>query len=152
MISRIFFATPPCKKPAIGDGVSCLTPCKRGRSRAQLGDSAPQAMSLVEGRSRQATHRWGHMWHETNKKPPRWGCEGWRPIVVVMPKSNGKHASPLSFAVTPRWLAMLAPHISHRGGKKVASRKKSRLRRKKRAYRKQWPIVWKAYPFHRTPL
>ena len=27
-------------KPAIGDGVSCLTPCKRGRSRAQLGDSA----------------------------------------------------------------------------------------------------------------
>ena len=30
---------------------------------------------------------------------------------------------------------MLAPHIPHRIGKKVASRKKSRLRRKKHAYR-----------------
>ena len=49
----------------------------------------------------QATHRWELMWHETNKKSPRWGGEGWRPIVCVKPKSNGKQASPLSFAVTP---------------------------------------------------
>ena len=35
------------------------------------------------------------------KKPLRWGCEGWRPIVGVMPKTNGKQAPPLSFAVTP---------------------------------------------------
>ncbi|MGM9838774.1 MAG: hypothetical protein ACI307_01730 [Sodaliphilus sp.] len=38
---------------------------------------------------------------EKNKKSPRWGCEGWRPIVCVMPKSNGKQAPPLSFAFTP---------------------------------------------------
>ena len=35
------------------------------------------------------------------KKPLRWGCEGWRLIACVMPKSNGKQAPPLSFAVTP---------------------------------------------------
>ena len=38
---------------------------------------------------------------EKNKKSPRWGCEGWRPIVGVMSKSNGKQAPPLSFAFTP---------------------------------------------------
>ena len=54
-----------------------------------------------EGRLWQATHRWELMWHETNKKSPRWGGEGWRPIVCVKPKSNGKQTSPLSFAVTP---------------------------------------------------
>ena len=57
--------------------------------------------AIGEGRLWQATHRWELMWHETNKKSPRWGGEGWRPIVCVKPKSNGKQASPLSFAVTP---------------------------------------------------
>ena len=38
---------------------------------------------------------------EKNKKSPRWGGEGWRPFVCVMPKSNGKQAPPLSFAITP---------------------------------------------------
>ena len=68
---------------------------------------------------------------EKNKKSPRWGGEGWRPIVCVMPKSNGKQAPPLSFAFTPT-VTREARH-SHPSPlrKKVASRKKSRLRRKK---------------------
>ena len=110
MISRIFFCYPPLQK-------TCPS-----KPTAQS-----QAMSLVEGWSRQATHRWGHMWHETNKKPLRWGCEGWRPIVVVMPKSNGKHASPLSFAVTPTVARDARP--SH----PLPWRKKSRSAKKKSA-------------------
>ena len=40
-------------KPAIGAGVSCLTPCKRGVAERSLETAQSQAMSLVEGRSRQ---------------------------------------------------------------------------------------------------
>ena len=46
----------------------------------------------------------------------------------IKPKTSFRHYIPTHL---PRWLAMLAPHIPHRIGKKVASRKKSRLRRKK---------------------
>ena len=65
------------------------------------------------------------------KKPLRWGCEGWRPIVGVMSKTNGKQAPPLSFAVTPM-VARDARH-SHPSPYRKKSRfaKKSRLRRKK---------------------
>ena len=38
---------------------------------------------------------------EKNKKSPRWGCEGRRPFVGVMSKSNVKQAPPLSFAFSP---------------------------------------------------
>ncbi|MDD6831669.1 MAG: hypothetical protein PUE80_00725, partial [bacterium] len=36
--------------------------------------------------------------------------------------------------------------------KKSLREKKVGFAEKKRAYRKQWSIVWKAYPSHRTPL
>ena len=62
-----------------------------------------------------------------NKKPLRWGCEGWRPFVGVMPKSNGKQAPPLSFAVTPTVARDARP--SHPS----PYRKKSRFAKKKSA-------------------
>ena len=62
---------------------------------------------------------------EKNKKSPRWGGEGWRPFVCVMPKSNGKQAPPLSFAITPT-VTRKARHSPP-----SPLRKKSRLRRKK---------------------
>ena len=64
---------------------------------------------------------------EKNKKSPRWGGEGWRPIVCVMPKSNGKQAPPLSFAFTPT-VTRKARH-SHPS----PLRKKSRFAKKKSA-------------------
>ena len=68
----------------------------------------------------------------------------------IKPKTSFRHYIPTHL---PRWFAMLAPHIPHRIGKKVASRKKSRLRRKKPAYRKKsYSIVWKACPCHRLCL
>ena len=73
------------------------------------------------------SYRWGHTWHETKKKPLRWGCEGWRPIVGVMPKTNGKQAPPLSFAVTPTVARDARP--SHPS----PYRKKSRFAKKKSA-------------------
>ena len=59
------------------------------------------------------------------------GGEGWRPIVYVMPKSNGKQAPPLSFAITPTVTreARHSPPSPLR--KKSRFAKKSRLRRKK---------------------
>ena len=64
---------------------------------------------------------------EKNKKPLRWGCEGWRPFVGMMPKSNGKQAPPLSFAVTPTVARDARPtHPS-------PYRKKSRFAKKKSA-------------------
>ena len=48
---------------------------------------------------------------------------------------------------------MLAPHTPHRIGKKVASGKKSRLRRKKtRLPQTHYSIVWEVCPCLRTPL
>ena len=64
---------------------------------------------------------------EKNKKSPRWGGEGWRPIVCVMPKSNGKQAPPLSFAFTPT-VTRKARHSPP-----SPLRKKSRFAKKKSA-------------------
>ena len=64
---------------------------------------------------------------EKNKKSPRWGCEGWRPFVGVMSKSNVKQAPPLSFAFTPS----VARHSRHSPPSPL--RKKSRLAKKKSA-------------------
>ena len=72
---------------------------------------------------------------EKNKKSPRWGCEGWRPIVCVMPKSNGKQAPPLSFAFTPTVTRDARPSHPSPYRKKSRFAKKSRLRRKKHTYR-----------------
>ena len=95
-----------------------------------------------EGRLWQATHRWELMWHETNKKSPRWGGEGWRPIVCVKPKSNGKQASPLSFAVTPTVTrdARHSPPSPLRKKSRFAE-KKSASPKKNCACRKKWRIV-----------
>ena len=87
---------------------------------------------------------------EKNKKSPRWGCEGWRPFVGVMSKSNVKQAPPLSFAFTPT----VARHARHSPPsplrKKSRFAKKSRLRRKKHAYHKNYySIVWKVGACHR---
>ena len=64
---------------------------------------------------------------EKNKKSPRWGGEGGRPIVCVMPKSNGKQAPPLSFASTPT-VTRKARHSPP-----SPLRKKSRFAKKKSA-------------------
>ena len=64
---------------------------------------------------------------EKNKKPLRWGCEGLRPIVDIMPKSNGKQAPPLSFAVTPTVARDARPSPPS------PYRKKSRFAKKKSA-------------------
>ena len=68
---------------------------------------------------------------EKNKKSPRWGGEGWRPFVCVMPKSNGKQAPPLSFAITPTVTRYARPSPPTPLRKKSRFAKKSRLRRKK---------------------
>ena len=96
-----------------------------------------------EGRLWQATHRWELMWHETNKKSPRWGGEGWRPIVCVMPKSNGKQAPPLSFAFTPTVTreARHSPPSPLRKKSRFA-KKKSAPPKKKHAYRLPDRIVY----------
>ena len=95
-----------------------------------------------EGRLWQATHRWELMWHETNKKSPRWGGEGWRPIVCVKPKSNGKQASPLSFAVTPTVTrdARHSPPSPLRKKSRFAE-KKSASPKKTEPDAKKWRIV-----------
>ena len=82
------------------------------------------------------------MWHETNKKSPRWGGEGWRPIVCVKPKSNGKQASPLDFAVTPTVTrdARHSPPSPLRKKSRFAE-KKSASPKKNFAYSKKWRIV-----------
>ena len=70
--------------------------------------------------------------------------------MCMMSKSNVKQASPLSFAFTPTVTreARHSPPSPLR--KKVASRRKSRLRRKKtRRPQKNYSIVWKVYPWHR---
>ena len=79
---------------------------------------------------------------EKNKKSPRWGCEGRRPIVCMMPKSNGKQAPPLSFAITPT-VTREARHSppsplrkkSRFAKKKSAPPKKTRLPQKKLQHR-----------------
>ena len=84
---------------------------------------------------------------EKNKKSPRWGGEGWRPIVCVMPKSNGKQAPPLSFAITPT-VTRKARHSPPSPLRKKSrfAKKKSALP-KKTAYRKKnYSIVWEACP------
>ena len=71
-----------------------------------------------------------------NKKPLRWGCEGWRPFVGVMPKSNGKQAPPLSFAFTPT----VTREARHSPPSPL--RKKSRFAKKKSAPpKKNTPIA-----------
>ena len=73
---------------------------------------------------------------EKNKKSPRWGGEGRRPIVYVMPKSNGKQAPPLSFAITPT-VTRKARHSPP-----SPLRKKSRFAKKKSAPpKKNTPIA-----------
>ena len=80
---------------------------------------------------------WGSCGMKRIKKPLRWGCEGWRPIVGVMPKSNGKQAPPLSFAVTPTVARDARP--SHPS----PYRKKSRFAKKKSAPpKKNTPAVF----------
>ena len=85
---------------------------------------------------------------EKNKKSPRWGCEGWRPIVCVMPKSNGKQAPPLSFAITPtvtREARHPTPSLLRK--KNRFAKKKVGSAEKKHAYRKKsYSIVWEACP------
>ena len=79
---------------------------------------------------------------EKNKKSPRWGCEGWRPIVCVMPKSNGKQAPPLSFAFTPT-VTRKARHSPP-----SPLRKKSRFAKKKSAP----PKKNRAYHFSKSRI
>ena len=47
----------------------------KAKPEAQLGARRSQSHEPRFGWWR-TTHRWGLMWHETNKKPLRWGCEG----------------------------------------------------------------------------
>ena len=87
---------------------------------------------------------------EKNKKSPRWGGEGWRPIVCVMPKSNGKQAPPLSFAFTPT-VTRKARH-SHPSPLRKKSRfakKKSASPKKNTPTAKNYSIVWKVGTCHR---
>ena len=74
----------------------------------------------------------GHLWHETNEKS-RYGGDARADALswVWCQNLTGSKLHRYLLPSRPRWLAMLAPHIPHRIGKKVASRKKSRLRRKK---------------------
>ena len=70
------------------------------------------------------------------KKPLRWGCEGWRPYVCMMPKTNGKQAPPLSFAVTPTEARDARPsHPSPYRKKSRFAKKKSAPPKKKHACR-----------------
>ena len=79
---------------------------------------------------------------EKNKKSQRWGGEGWRPIVCVMPKSNGKQAPPLSFAITPT-VTRKARHSPP-----SPLRKKSRFAKKKSAS----PKKNRAYHFSKSRI
>ena len=79
---------------------------------------------------------------EKNKKSQRWGGEGWRPIVCVMPKSNGKQAPPLSFAITPT----VTREARHSPPSPL--RKKSRFAKKKSAS----PKKNRAYHFSKSRI
>ena len=79
---------------------------------------------------------------EKNKKSQRWGGEGWRPIVCVMPKSNGKQAPPLSFAFTPT----VTREARHSPPSPL--RKKSRFAKKKSAS----PKKNRAYHFSKSRI
>ena len=78
--------------------------------------------------NRECSLFWSQRGMKRKKKPLRWGCEGWRPFVGVMPKTNGKQAPPLSFAVTPTVARDARPLTSL-----TVSEKKS-LREKKVGY------------------